>query len=266
QTRTLKSNAVGRYSAPGLNPGNYQVSAAAAGFGQVVRSGLTLTVGSEEVINFSLKPGQVSEKIEVTAEAPQVQTTNATVAELVDSQQIRALPLNGRSFDQLIFLQPGVNVATGAGNSPNQGRGNKFSVNGGRLTSNFFMLDGTDINDSQNFTPGGAGGQLFGVESIQEFQVLTHNPPAQYGRSMGAVINSVTRSGTNTFHGSLYEFLRNSQLDAKNFFDAPSGGTPPFKRNQFGATAGGPIRKDHIFFFANYEGLRERFSVSKQAI
>src|SRR3990172_9060280 len=266
QSRSLQTNNVGRYSAPALNPGGYQVEASSAGFQAVVHSGITLTVGSESVINFTLNPGQVAEKVEVVGEAPLVQTTNASVSELVSEQKIRALPLNGRSFDQLIYLQPGINVAAGAGSSPNQGRGTKFSANGARLTSNYFMLDGTDINDSQNFTPGGAGGQQFGVESIMEFQVLTHNQPAQYGRSMGAVINAVTRSGTNTFHGSLYEFLRNSKLDAKNFFDNPTVPIPPFKRNQFGATAGGPVVRDRLFFFANYEGFRERLGLSKNAL
>ena len=266
QSRSLQTNNVGRYYAPALNPGGYQVEASSAGFQAVVHSGITLTVGSEIVINFTLNPGQVAEKVEVIGEAPLVQTTSASVAELVGEQKIRALPLNGRSFDQLILLQPGINVAAGAGNGPNQGRGVKFSANGARLTSNYFMLDGTDINDSQNFTPGGAGGQQFGVESIQEFQVITHNQGAQYGRSMGAVINAVTRSGTNTFHGSLYEFLRNSKLDAKNFFDNPREPIPPFKRNQFGATAGGPIRRDKLFLFGNYEGFRERLGVSKSAL
>src|SRR5205085_12622898 len=139
-----------------------------------------------------------------------VETTSASVSELVDSQKIRALPLNGRSYDQLSYLQPGVSVATSAGNSPNQGRGVKFSVGGARLTSNVFMLDGTDMNDAQNFTPGGAGGQLLGVESILEFQVITHNASAQYGRSMGGIINAVSKSGTNALHGDVYEFLRNS--------------------------------------------------------
>ncbi|OFW35510.1 MAG: hypothetical protein A3J28_07500 [Acidobacteria bacterium RIFCSPLOWO2_12_FULL_60_22] len=266
QSRTLQTNNVGRYYAPALNPGSYQVEASSAGFQAVVHSGITLTVGAEAVINFTLNPGQVAEKVEVVGEAPLVQTTSASVAELVGEQKIRALPLNGRSFDQLILLQPGINVAAGAGSSPNQGRGIKFSANGARLTSNYFMLDGTDINDSQNFTPGGAGGQQFGVESILEFQVLTHNQGAQYGRSMGAVINAVTRSGTNTFHGSLYEFLRNSKLDAKNFFDRPTEPIPPFKRNQFGATAGGPIVRDRLFLFGNYEGFRERLGVSKNAL
>lgn len=266
QSRMLVTNEYGRYYATALNPGTYTVSASLQGFETVVRSGVTLTVGSEVVINFKLTPGQISEKIEVTGDAPLVQTTNAAMAELVSEVKIRALPLNGRSFDQLVYMQPGITVATAAGNSPNQGRGVKFSANGARLTSNYFMLDGTDINDSQNFTPGGAGGQLFGIESIQEFQVLTHNQGAQYGRSMGGIINAVTRSGTNTFHGSLYEFLRNSALDAKNFFDNPNEPIPPFKRNQFGGTIGGPISTNRAFFFANYEGLRERLGLSKNAL
>ncbi len=266
QVRNVITDEVGRYYVTALNPGSYEILASLAGFNNILRSGVTLTVGREVVINFQLTPGQVSETIDVTGEAPIVQTTSSSVAELVDEVKIRALPLNGRSFDQLIFLQPGINVATSAGSSPNQGRGVKFSANGARLTSNYFMLDGTDINDSQNFTPGGSGGQLFGVESIQEFQVITHNQGAQYGRSMGGIINAVTRSGTNQFHGSAYEFIRNSALDAKNFFDDPNTPIPPFKRNQFGGTLGGPISRDHIFFFANYEGLRERLGVSKNAL
>ncbi len=263
QSRTLTTDDQGRYHAPALNPGRYKVSAAAQGFETAVQSGITLTVGSEQVINFTLRPGQLTETIEVTGEPLAVQTATSNVAELVNSQTIRALPLNGRSFDQLIFLQPGVNVATSAGSSPNQGRGTKFSVAGARLTSNYFMLDGMDMNDSQNFTPGGAGGQLFGVESIQEFQVITHNASAQYGRSMGGIINAVSKSGTNALHGDVYEFLRNSVLDAKNFFDKPNAPIPPLRRNQFGAAAGGPIRRDHLFFFTNYEGLRELQGVTK---
>src|SRR5207244_2191460 len=249
QSRAAVTNEYGRYYAPALNPGNYTVSATLPGFETVIRSGITLTVGNEVVINFTLTPGQVSQKIEVTGDAPLVQTTNAAVSELVGEMKIRALPLNGRSFDQLIFMQPGITVATAAGNSPNQGRGVKFSANGARLTSNYFMLDGTDINDSQNFTPGGAGGQLPGVESIREFQVITHNASAEFGRSMGGIINAVSKSGTNSLHGAVYEFLRNSALDAKNFFDDPNAPIPPFKRNQFGASVGGPVRRDRLFYF-----------------
>jgi len=266
QSRAVKTDNAGHYYAPALNSGKYTVSAGSTGFETLVQSDIPLTVGSNQVINFTLKPSQVAERIEVRGEPPLVQTLNASISELVDSQKVRALPLNGRSYDQLIYLQPGVNVATSAGNSPNQGRGVKFSVGGARLTSNVFMLDGTDLNDSQNFTPGGAGGQLLGVESILEFQVISHNGGAQYGRSMGAIINAVSKSGTNAFHGDLYEFLRNSALDAKNYFDSPGAPIPPFKRNQFGAAVGGPLRRNKVFFFVNYEGLRERLGVTKNAL
>jgi hypothetical protein len=266
QERELKTDGTGRYYAPALNPGRYKASAVSAGFEEVVQPDFTLTVGREQVLNFTLKPSQVAERIEVQEVLAAVETTSASVSELVDSQKVRALPLNGRSYDQLIYLQPGVSVATSAGNSPNQGRGVKFSVGGARLTSNLFMLDGTDMNDAQNFTPGGAGGQLLGVESILEFQVISHNGGAQYGRSMGAVINAVSKSGTNALHGDLYEFLRNSALDARNYFDDPLSPIPPFKRNQFGAAAGGPLRRNRLFFFANYEGIRERLGVTKTAL
>ena len=266
QSRSIKTDASGLYYVPALNPGNYKVSAAAPGFETAIQSNLTLTVGLQQALNFTLKPSQLAESVEVSGEVERVQTANASVSELVDSQKVRALPLNGRSYDQLIYLQPGVNVATSAGNSPNQGRGVKFSVGGARLTSNVFMLDGTDMNDAQNFTPGGAGGQLLGVESILEFQVITHNASAQYGRSMGAVINAVSKSGTNALHGDLYEFLRNSALDSKNFFDDPASRIPAFERNQFGGAIGGPIRKNQLFYFANYEGLRERLGVTKNAL
>jgi hypothetical protein len=266
QIRTVRTDAVGLFYAAALSPGNYRVTATAPGFETVAQSNVTLVVGGEQTLNFNLKPSQLAEVVEVTGTPPPVQTSNASVSELVDSQKVRALPLNGRSFDQLIYLQPGVAVATSAGNSPNQGRGVKFSVGGARLTSNLFMLDGTDMNDSQNFTPGGAGGQLLGVESILEFQVISHNASAQYGRSMGGIINAVSKSGTNALHGDVYEFLRNSALDSKNFFDDPNTKIPAFERNQFGAALGGPIRHNQLFFFGNYEGLRERLGVTKNAL
>ena len=278
QTRTVTTNTSGRYNAPGLPSGDYLLTVTATGFQRYSRSGITLTVGRDEAIDITLQPGQVSQEVEVTGQPPLVETTSASLTGLVDSEKVRALPLNGRSFDQLIFLQPGVNVASAAGSSPNQGRGVKVSVAGARLTSNYFMLDGTDINDSQNFTPGGAGGQLPGVEAIREFQVITHNAAAEYGRSTGGVINAVSKSGTNQLHGDVYEFLRNSVFDSKNYFDVPycpnggtaadghCGGIPLFIRNQYGAAVGGPIKKDKLFYFANYEGLRERLNYTASGI
>lgn len=266
QQRQVQTNESGYYRVTNLPPGNYEVRVERQGFRPEVRSGVKLTVGEDAALDVSLGLTSVQEAVVINSSGvEQVETTNATMSSLVDERKIRDLPLNGRSFDQLIFLQPGVTVATSAGSSPNQGRGTKFSVGGARLTSNLFMLDGTDMNDSQNFTPGGAGGQLFGVESIKEFQVITHNAPAEYGRSMGGIINAVSNTGTNSLHGDAFEFLRNSALDAKNFFDDPNSPIPPFKRNQFGGVIGGPIHHDKLFYFANYEGLRERLGVTHNA-
>src|SRR6266849_5211719 len=273
--RQVSTDSNGYYRVAALPVGRYVVRAERAGF-KVDVSNLTLTVAEEAVVNFKMEVGSLSEQVIVTSTGTEVETTTATMGGLVDEKKIRDLPLNGRSFDQLIYLQPGVTVATSAGASPNQGRGTKFSVSGARLTSNLFMLDGTDMNDSQNFTPGGAGGQMFGVESIKEFKVITHNAPAEYGRSMGGIINAVSNTGTNNFHGDVFEFLRNSALDAKNFFDSPTDPIPPFKRNQFGGVIGGPMvlprfgeggpairyGKDKLFFFANYEGLQESLGVT----
>ena len=176
--RQVVTDSDGYYRVEALPVGRYEVRAERQGF-KVTLSSLTLTVGEEAVTNFKMEVGSLSEQVIVTSTGTEVETTTATMGGLVDEKKIRDLPLNGRSFDQLIYLQPGVTVATSAGASPNQGRGTKFSVSGARLTSNLFMLDGTDMNDSQNFTPGGAGGQMFGVESIKEFKVITHNAPAE---------------------------------------------------------------------------------------
>ena len=280
QVRQVSTDGSGYYRVEALPVGHYEVRAEHPGFKANVTN-LTLTVAEEASANFKMEVGSVTEQVVVPSVGDSVETTSATMGGLVDEKKIRDLPLNGRSFDQLIFLQPGVTVATAAGSSPNQGRGTKFSVGGARLTSNLFMLDGTDMNDSQNFTPGGAGGQMFGVESIKEFKVITHNAPAEYGRSMGGIINAVSNTGTNNFHGDLFEFLRNSALDAKNYFDNANLPTPPFKRNQFGGSVGGPILLPHfgeggpvvgyngknkLFFFANYEGLREVLGVTKNAV
>ena len=278
--RQVVTDSSGYYRVEALPVGRYEVRAERQGFKVSVNS-LTLTVGEEAVTNLKMEVGSLSEQVIVTSTGTEVETTTATMGGLVDEKKIRDLPLNGRSFDQLIYLQPGVTVATSAGSSPNQGRGTKFSVGGARLTSNLFMLDGTDMNDSQNFTPGGAGGQMFGVESIKEFKVITHNAPAEYGRSMGGIINAVSQTGTNNLHGDIFEFLRNSALDAKNYFDNANLPIPPFKRNQFGGAVGGPVLlphfgeggpaigyhgKDKLFFFANYEGLRETLGVTKNAV
>ena len=263
--RTLTSDAGGRYIAPVLPVGNYEVTAQQSGFQTEVRSGIDLTVGREELINLTLKVGQISDKVTITAEAPLVEATTSAMSSLVDERTIRDLPLNGRSYDQLALLQPGV-VTMGAGQASNAfdfGEGTRFSVTGSRGYANSFMLDGTDINDHANGTPGGAAGTNLGVDGVLEFKINTSVSPAEYGRSSGGVVSAVTRSGTDSLHGSAFEFLRNNDLDSPAYFDykpgsnVPYSGSPaPFRRNQFGGSLGGPIQKDKTFFFGTYEGLR----------
>src|SRR3984893_12094115 len=260
--RSVISDAGGRYTAPDLSLGNYEVQAQQPGFQTEIRSGITLTVGREAVVNLALRVGQISEKILVTGEAALVESTTSAMSSLVAARTIRALPLNGRSYDQLDLLQPGV-VTMGAGQASSAfdfGEGTRFSVTGSRPYANSFMLDGTDINDHANGTPGGAAGTNLGVDGVQEFKINTSVSPAEYGRSSGGVISAVTRSGTNSVHGSAFEFLRNSALDAPGYFDETShggpGSTAPYRQNQFGGSLGGPIKKDKTFFFGTYEGLR----------
>jgi outer membrane receptor protein involved in Fe transport len=260
--RTLTSDAGGRYTVPDLPLGNYEVQGQHSGFQTEVRSGINITVGREAVVNLSLKVGQLSEKVTITGEAPLVESTTSAMSSLVDDRTIRDLPLNGRSYDQLALLQPGV-VTMGAGLAGaafDYGTGTRFSVTGSRSYANSFQLDGTDINDHANGTPGGAAGTNLGVDGVLEFKINTSVSPAEYGRSSGGVITAVTRSGTNSLHGSAFEFLRNNALDSPGYFDETShggpGSTAPYRQNQFGGSLGGPIKKDKTFFFGTYEGLR----------
>lgn len=261
-TRSLATDAAGRYRAPGLSLGNYVVRAELAGFQPKAREGITLTIGREAVVNFTLSLGRVQEAIAVRGEAPLVNTTESTMSHLVDEKKIRDLPLNGRDFAQLILLQPGVIMSRASANSPNVGRGIKISVAGSRPNQNLFTLDGTDYNDALNNTPSSAQGLMTGVETIKEFQVLTNTMSAEYGRSAGGVFNVVTKSGTNDFHGSAFEFYRDDALNSKNFFDEEK---PDFWRHQFGLSFGGPVVRNQTFFFASYEGLREFKGITQVA-
>ena len=261
--RSAVSDDEGRYRVPLLQPGSYEVSAELVGFQTAVRSGITLQVAGRAIIDLSLSVGEISERVVVQGDAALVETTDTTVSGLVDEKQIRDLPLNGRSFEDLAVLQPGVAIFRHADSDSTVGTGTKFSVGGSRPAHNNFMLDGIAINDAASSSPGSAGGNNLGVESIREFKVLTNTYSAAYGRNSGANINVVTKSGTNDLHGSLFYFHRNSALDARNFFDSdPANPTvradpPSFKRNQFGFALGGPIKQDKTFIFGNYEGLRE---------
>ncbi len=266
-TRGVASDAAGFYTAPNLLPGTYGVTVTAQGFSTQARTGVTLTVGAEQSLDITMKVGQITQTINVAGEAPTVQLTSSDISAVVTSTTVRELPLNGRSWTDLATLQPGVNaiqtqVSFAAGDARgNKGFGAQLTISGGRPQQNNYRLDGVSLNDYGNGAPGSVLGGNLGVDAIEEFSVLTSNYSAEYGKTSGGVVNAITRSGTNQFHGSVYEFLRNSALDAKNFFDR--GGIPPFKRNQFGVSAGGPIRKDHTFFFADYEGIRQSLGVTQ---
>jgi hypothetical protein len=264
--REVESNSDGLYSAPNLLPGDYDIEASARSFSKTVVKGVTLTVGSERALNLTLKVGAVNLVVQVTELPPLVETSSSTLSATVQRKTIVDLPLNGRDWTLLATLQPGV-IAVRAqattGNSANRGNrgfGNQLADSGHRPYENTYRVDGISINDYTNGAPGSVLGVTLGVDAIREFNVVTTNYTAEYGRTSGAVINSVTKSGTNTFHGSSYFFDRDKIFDARNFFDPAT--KPPFRRIQFGASAGGPIIKDRTFIFGDYEGIRENQSLS----
>jgi outer membrane receptor protein involved in Fe transport len=257
QVQQAPSDALGRYTILNLPIGNYEVQASAPGFQTVVRRGITLTVGAQSVVDFSLTVGQSEQAVTVESQVSQVDTLSSSVASYVEQKQINDLPLNGRNFTDLVALAPGVAAGSQVGNGGRNllyGVESNFSVSGARSEGQAYLLDNTDI---QGFWAHGSGsgvmGTTLGIEAIAEFSLLTNTYSAQFGGS-GAVVNAVSRSGTNSLHGSAYEFLRNSALDARNFFDGSS--KPPFRQNQFGGSLGGPIKKDKLFFFVNDEELR----------
>ena len=265
--RTAISNDEGRYLLANLGLGNYEIAASLPGFQTAVRTDIEITIDRRAVLNFTLTVGSISERVTVSGDAPLVETTSASVANLVDSQQIRDLPLNGRDFIQLAALQEGVVIAPLASHQAGDS-GIKLIISGTRPSQTGILLDGTDIKNNQGNTPGGLSGSLLGVDSIAEFRVITNVYSAEYGRFTGGIVTAVTRSGSNDLHGSVFAFHRNSALDARNFFDRDPDNPlersdpPGFKRNQFGFTLGGPIVKDQTFFFGSYEGLRERLGLT----
>jgi Carboxypeptidase regulatory-like domain len=266
EIRQVTTNSEGLYSAPNLLPGLYEVNVTAKGFSKLVQTGLTLTVGAQQSLNLSLKPGQTSEVVNVTDTPAEVNTTTTAITSTVDSRTVRELPLNGRDWTSLATLEPGVvsvpNQATTSfsANKGNRGFGNQLADSGHRPNENSYRLNGISINDYSNAAPGGSTGLNLGVDGVQEFSVITTGYTAEYGRTSGAVINAITKSGTNAFHGTGFFFDRDKVFDARNFFDGST--IPPFRRTQFGGSAGGPIIKDKTFIFGNYEGLRQSQSAS----
>src|ERR1700704_2745953 len=269
-TRDLTTDSAGYYSVPNLLPAPYEVTVSASGFSASRESDIVLTVGSEQVLNLSLQIGQANQTIEVTGAAALVQLSNSTIKSEVESTTIRELPLNGRDWASLATLSPGVNAIeaqvgfeTGTSRG-NRGFGAQLSISGGRPTQNNYRLDGNSINDFANGGPGSVLGVSLGVDAIQEFSVLTGNYSAEYGRTSGGVVNAISKTGTNAFHGDLYEFLRNNKLDANDFFsNASRQPKAVYRRNQFGAAAGGPIRKDRTFIFGDYEGIRQSQGIAQ---
>jgi Carboxypeptidase regulatory-like domain/TonB dependent receptor len=253
-TRSVTTNEQGRYRVPDLIVGDYDAQVTMSGFQTSVQRNISVTVGSERAVDFTLQVGQAQQTITVESQVTQVDTTSAGIATLVESKQITDLPLNGRNYTQLINLAPGVLQTVSGFPSGFYGRGNDFSVAGARPEGQAYLLDNTNVQDFWNHGPGSAVlGTTMGVEAIAEFSTQTNTYSAQFGGA-GVAINAVTKSGTNEFHGSAYDYLRNSALDARAFYDPAQ--IPAFRQNQFGASLGGPIKKDKAFFFANYEGLR----------
>jgi outer membrane receptor protein involved in Fe transport len=259
------SDTEGRYRVPDLPIGNYSVSTTKQGFQTSVRTGITLSVGQTAVVDFLLPVGQAQQTVTVESQVSQVETTTAAVSSLVDQTQMRELPLNGRNVQQLVLLAPGVQQYNGfAFGAFRGGSAGGYSVSGSRPVGQVQLLDNQNI---QNWWTTGSGaitlGTSLGVEAIAEFQMLTGVYSAQFGGN-GAVMNAVTKSGTNAFHGSAFDFLRNSALDARNEFDKAN--VPAFRKNQFGGSIGGPIKKDKLFFYGDFEGIRQLLSETKVAI
>ena len=256
----------GTFSAPSVAVGEYTVSASRDGFAPLKRTGIRVTVGQNVQLHLALTIGNVQETVSVADTPAVVDATTLQVQGLIDERQVKELPLNGRSFDQLIELNPAsVSYTTqrsgGVGTS-NSSVGNMYSVSGRRPQDNLFLLNGIEYTGASliNVTPGGTSGQLLGVDAVREFNVVSDTYGANYGKRTGAQVSIITASGGNKLHGSAYEFIRNSALDARNYFDQAN--IPEFQRNDFGAALGGPLRHDKLFGFGNYEGYRQHLGLS----
>ena len=264
--RAVVTDKAGRYAVPALAVGAYEVSAEHPGFARQIKTGIGLVVGQEATVDLTLPVGDVRQAITVEESASPVNLSTSPTSGLVGERQVKDLPLNGRSYDELLALNPGTvnysNERSGGVGTSNSAVGNMFAVSGRRPQENLFLLNGVEYTGASeiNVTPGGASGQLLGVDAVREFNVVADTYGAEYGKRPGAQVSIVTASGSNQLHGALYEFLRNSALDARNFFDF--GPIPGFERNEFGGSLGAPIQKDKTFIFGNYEGFRQRLNLS----
>ena len=264
--RRLATGRDGHFAAPSLAVGRYELSATHDGFATGRRTGIVLTVGQSIEADLSLSVGAVAQEVNVVDTPAAVNLSTEQTSGLIDERQVKELPLNGRSYDQLITLNPGAvnytNQRSGGIGTSNSSVGNMFAISGRRPQDNLFLLNGVEYTGASliNVTPGGTSGQLLGVDAVREFNVVTDSYSASYGKRDGAQISIVTASGTNQLHGDVYEFARNSFFDARNYFDPAR--IPEFQRNDFGAALGGPLRKDKLFLFANYEGFRQNLGES----
>jgi hypothetical protein len=267
--RSTATDDAGRYQVLALPVSEYEISVSKAGFQEQIRSGIHLVVGQEAVVDLMLQVGEVKQQVTVAGEAPFVNATTRDISGLVGERQVKELPLNGRSYDLLLQLNPGIvnftSQKTGGTGISNSTTANNFAVSGNRPQQNIFLLNGVEYSGAaeNNMQPGGTSGMLLGVDAVREFNVQRDTYSAELGKHPGGQVIIVTQSGSNQWHGSAYEFLRNNALDAPNFFD--HGSAPPFHRNQFGASMGGPLQKDKTFLFGNYEGFRQNLHQTSAA-
>jgi len=266
-TRAVTSTEGGDFRAMSLPVGPYQVKAEKTGFKTELREGIHLVVGQEAVVNLQLQLGDLSQQATVVEDVPVVNTTTSSVSGMVGEREVKDLPLNGRSFDNLMSLNPGViNYGLKSANTSTS-NGNTFSVAGRRPMDNLVLLNGIEYTGSSQLaiTPGGVSGYLLGIDAVREFNVQTDTYGAEYGKRAGAQVSVVTQSGTNALHGTLFEFLRNSAVDSRSFF-AQTSFDPPFRQNQFGGALGGPLKKNRLFLFGNYEGFRQAETQSSVSV
>src|SRR6202163_2410507 len=267
--RTTITDNAGRFQLVSLAIGRYEVSASKSGFRDAVRTGIRLVVGQEANVDLPLQVSGVTAEVRVSEDAPLVTATTQDISGLVGEQQVKDLPLNGRSYDLLLPLNPGIvnftSLKTGGTGISNSTTANNFAVSGNRPQQNLFLLNGVEYTGAaeNNMQPGGASGTLLGVDAVREFNVQRDTYSAEFGKHPGGQVIILTQSGTNQWHGAAFEFLRNNALDAPNFFD--QGSAPPFQRNQFGASGGGPLRPDKTFLFASYEGFRQHLHQTSAA-
>jgi hypothetical protein len=267
--RAAATDDAGRYQIIWLALGEYEITASKQGFQDALRGGIRLVVGQEATVDFTLQLPTVKAEVRVSEDAPLINTSTRDISGLVGEQQIKDLPLNGRSYDLLLPLNPGIvnftSLKTGGTGISNSSTANNFAVSGNRPQQNLFLLNGVEYTGAaeNNMQPGGTSGMLLGVDAVREFNVQRDSYGAEFGKRPGGQVVIVTQSGSNQWHGSVFEFLRNNALDASNFFD--QGDAPPFQRNQFGVSAGGPLQREKTFVFANYEGFRQHLHQTSAA-